>query len=42
MHFLIMIFLRGELMRITFDVGSYTVQDYMRTIPRKFGKLHMF
>ena len=29
-------------MEITFDVGSYTVQEYMRTIPRKLGKLHMF
>ena len=22
-------------MKITFDVGSYTVQEYMRTMPRK-------
>ena len=34
-------------MRITFDVGNttYIVMEtgvYMRTIPRKFGKLHMF
>ena len=42
MNFLKMIFLREELMRITFDVGSYTVQEYMRTIPRKLGKLHCF
>ena len=41
MHFLKMIFLRGELMRITFDVGRVTVQEYMRTIPRKFRKLHI-
>ena len=27
MHFLKMIFLRGELMRINFDVGSVTVQE---------------
>ena len=42
MHFLKIIFLRGELMRITFDVGSYTVLEYMRTIPRKLGKLQCF
>ena len=41
MHFLEMIFLRGELMRITFDVGRVTVHEYMRTIPRKLGKLHI-
>ena len=41
MHFLDMIFLRGELMRITFDVGKVTVQEKIRTIPRKFRKLYI-
>ena len=41
MHFLSMIFLRGDLMRITFDVGKVTVQEKIRTIPRTFGKLYI-
>ena len=28
-------------MRITFDVGRVTVQEYIRTIPRNFEKLHI-
>ena len=38
-----MISLRGELMRITFEVQEYsTVQEYMRTIAKILGKLHIF
>ena len=41
MHFMNMLFLRGELMRITFNVGKVTVQENIRTIPKKFGKLYI-
>ena len=36
-----MIFLRGELMRITFDDGRVTVQEYYVHYTKKIGKLHI-
>ena len=42
MHFLNMLFLRGELMRITLNVGKVTVQEKIPTMPKQLGKLYIF